>query len=125
MKQIWHQWDKWECTKAGFFNTEPPEGKTEEECLQAYKNFLGDLDLFESQIIRVFKEWPISCENFLSNKSINRIAWIGQASMCIYSGVPSRFKSGYHLLNEDQKFEADNLARLYLNRWLKEHEKKN
>lgn len=125
MKQIWHPWDEWECYKAGFWNSSPPDNMTDNDCHAAYKNFLADLSLFESNIIKVFREWPKSCENFLTNVSINRVAWIGQSAMCIHSGVPSKYKSGYQLLTDEQKVSADNLARTYLNQWIQNHEAKN
>lgn len=115
---------KWECVEAGFFDTQPPKGKTNESCLKEYRDFLSNLDLFESQIKRVFKEWPKSSEQFLTNESINRVAWIGQASMCIYSGVPSCFKSGFSLLTNEQQDAANALAENYLRKWIKEYHEK-
>ena len=50
---------------------------------------------------------------------MNRIAWLGQASMCIDSGIPSRFCGGYNLLTEEQQSNADLKALEYLNIWLK------
>ena len=49
---------------------------------------------------------------------MNRIAWLGQASMCLYTGVPARFCGGYNLLTEGEKQAADFLALQYLNKWL-------
>ena len=62
-------------------------------------------------------EWKYSCEHYLTNRAMNRIAWLGQASMCYATGVPSVFCSGYNLLSRDQQIEADQIALEYLNEW--------
>jgi hypothetical protein len=49
---------------------------------------------------------------------MNRIAWLGQASLCIDSGIPSRFCGGYNLLTSEQQKDADLKALEYLNIWL-------
>ena len=52
---------------------------------------------------------------------MNRIAWLGQASMCLYTGVPARFCGGYNLLTDSEKQAADFLALKHLNKWLSEN----
>ncbi len=49
---------------------------------------------------------------------MNRIAWLGQASMCIATGIPSRFRGGFYKLTEAQQARANATALEYLNRWL-------
>jgi len=117
-KRIFHTWDKWECYKAGFYNEQPPAGYTPEQAEQCYKEFLSDLPLFEQYLNRVITEWKFSCEHYLSNENMNRIAWLGQASMCLYKGIPAKFRGGYNLLSDEQKKNADLLALKYLNIWL-------
>lgn len=119
MKRIYHTWDKWECYPAGFYEVHPPDGMTSEEAEQAYRLFLSDLDLFGKCMDKVILEWKNSCEHYLTNERMNRIAWMGQAAMCIYSKVPSRFKGGYNLLTEKQQKSADELALEYINKWMK------
>lgn len=118
MDRIYHTWDKWECFPAGFFETKPPKGMTDFECEQQYRDFLRDDAKFRKAIMRVFAEWPHSCEHNLSNESMNRVAWIGQSAMCIETGIPSRFRAGYHLLTEDERYRADQTALEHMNLWL-------
>ena len=66
---------------------------------------------------RVLDEWPNSCEHYLSNECMNRIAWLGQASACYALGLPSRYRGGYNRLTEDEKNAADDLALRYMNIW--------
>ena len=74
--------------------------------------------MFESSLKRVISEWRNSCEHYLTNEKMNRIAWLGQASLCIETGIPSCYRSGYFLLSQKEREEADNMALKYLNVWL-------
>ena len=115
--RIFHTYDKWECYKAGFYNSKK-EGMTSEDCEKAYALFLSDLPLFEEIANKVIVEWKYSCEHYLTNRSMNRIAWIGQAAMCYYSGVPSIFCGGFNLLTKQQQDDANAVALRVLNKWL-------
>lgn len=116
--RVFHQWQDWECFPAGFYSDKPPAGMTVPECEEAYRAFLADISIFEAALIRVTTEWKFSCEHYLTNEKMNRIAWLGQASMCISTGIPSRFCGGYNLLDDAQKEKADRKAFEYLNKWL-------
>jgi hypothetical protein len=116
--RIFHEWQDWECFPAGFYSDKPPENMSVAECEEAYRDFLADIPRFESCMARVLKEWINSCEHYLTNEKMNRIAWLGQASMCIDTGIPSRFCGGYNLLSHEQKEAADKAAHKYLNIWM-------
>ncbi len=62
--------------------------------------------------------WKYSCEHYLTNIAMNRIAWLGQASMCYATGVPSKFCSGFNLLTPKQQEIANLIALEYLNKWM-------
>jgi len=121
MKRIYHTWDKWECYPAGFYENYLPDKMTREQAELFYRDFLADLPLFEKNLQRIISEWKNSCEHYLTNDRMNRIAWLGQASVCIHKGIPSQFRGGYNLLNEKQKIAADKMALKYLNIWLKKN----
>jgi hypothetical protein len=115
--RIFHTYDKWECHKAGFYATTLP-GISKEEAEAKYAEFLSDNAAFGSALERVTSEWKHSCEHYLTNKAMNRIAWLGQASVCLALGIPSTFRGGFNLLAPDKQESANQLALLYLNRWL-------
>lgn len=117
-KRIFHTFDKWECYKAGFYANNHPT-LTKEECEAEYCKFLSDDIKFRKALNGVITEWKHSCEHYLTNASMNRIAWLGQASLCYATGIPSTFRAGFHLLSEEQQFKANNTALEYLNIWLK------
>jgi len=76
-----------------------------------YAKFFND-GKFAASIDRVFSEWPISCEQFLTDTStpFNRIAWLGQAACCISEGLPRVCRGGYKLLTESMQDESDGIA---------------
>jgi len=120
IKPIYHHFNKWECWRSGFYETKPPEGMTKEDARDEYRNFLSDCDLFAEWIVKVHHAWPFSTEQFLTNENINRVAWIGQSSMFLYSGIPSAFRGGFFLLTEDQQRRANLVAEKALVKWINE-----
>ena len=119
MHQIFHHWEKWECVKAGFFDSTPPAGISADEARDMYRDFLADIPRFVAAMNRVINEWPHSCDQFLTNQSINKIAWMGQSAMCIETGVPSCFRGGYKLLSPHQQRAANAAAEQMIMAWRK------
>lgn len=115
--RIFHTYEKWECHKAGFYLSKK-DGWTHDECEKEYIRVLTDNELFESILNKVVSEWKHSCEHYLTNRSMNRIAWLGQAAVCYESGVPSRYSSAWGLLTEQQQSNANKVALKALNKWL-------
>jgi len=115
--RIFHTYDKWECHKAGFFATKHETLKAE-KCKEEYAKFLSDSPAFSKALTHIIANWKYSCEHYLTNPAMNRIAWLGQASACYALQIPSKFCSGFNLLTDDQKDIANNLALDALNEWL-------
>jgi ParB-like chromosome segregation protein Spo0J len=115
--RFFHTYDQWECYKAGFYETKF-EGKTDEECKKMYAEFLKNDNLFRETLEKVITEWKNSCEHYLTNQAMNRIAWLGQASMCYATKVPSKYSSGFYLLTDKEQDKANRSALEYLNKWL-------
>ena len=115
--RVFHTYDKWECFEAGFYATKV-EGMNKEECQTRFRDFFRNLPLFEKNLDFIITNWRYSCEHYLSNPAMNRIAWLGQAAVCLSEGIPSSFRSGWSLLTEQEQDAANNLALVYLNRWL-------
>ena len=117
MERIYHTWDKWECYPAGFYENNAPNGLEDADCERMYKELLSDQQAFGNALAHVITEWRNSCEHYLTNERMNRIAWLGQAALTYVHGIPSRYRGGYNLLSDEQKAAADNTALEYLNRW--------
>lgn len=115
--RVFHTYDKWECHKAGFYAT-TVKGKTKAQCQQEYKELLTNEKEFRGALDYIITNWPNSCEHYLGNNAMNRIAWLGQAALCHARGIPSDFKGGFQLLTEGEQNAANGIALEYLNKWL-------
>lgn len=116
--RVFHTYEKWECYKAGFYATTAPNGMKKDQCEIAYRDFLSDSTAFEKGLDGVISEWKHSCEHYLTNTAMNRIAWLGQAAMCYATGISAQFRSGFSLQTEEQQQASNELALQYLNKWL-------
>jgi len=115
--RVFHTYDKWECHKAGFYQRSK-EGWSNEQCEQEFKRILSDQTMFADILSRVIVDWKNSCEHYLTNKSMNRIAWLGQAAVCYNSGVPSRYSGAWFDIDQETRKQANSTALIYLNKWL-------
>jgi hypothetical protein len=120
--RIFHTWEKWECHKAGFYASKK-DGMTAEQCENAYAEFLSNDDKFRNALNGVLNDWINSCEHYLTNKAMNRIAWLGQAAMCYATGIPSKYCAGFNLLTNEQQEIANNTALEYLNIWMSKYDR--
>jgi len=115
--RIFHTFDKWECHKAGFYASNK-DGLKADEARAMYADFLRDSALFAKVLVNVTTEWVNSCEHYLTNKSMNRIAWLGQASACYHLGLPAAYCGGFNLLSDEEQMTANLVALDALNQWL-------
>jgi ParB-like chromosome segregation protein Spo0J len=118
--RIFHTYDKWECHKAGFYKSKLND-LSHEECENKFIEIMTNEKLFDKSLNRVINEWKYSCEHYLTNKAMNRIAWLGQAAVCISSGVPSRYSTAWSKLNKEQQNKANLIANKHLNIWLEKN----
>lgn len=118
MDRIFHTWEKWECYPSGLYGTRPPKGMTPAECEEAYRDLLSDEDRFRKICKLIISEWKNSCEHYLTNEKMNRIAWMGQAATAYDLGIPAQYRTGYNLLNEQQQKRADLIALEAINEWM-------
>lgn len=118
--RIFHVYEKWEAIDYDFFaKTHKKWSKL--QCRHKYLELMIDLDEFEDVLIALTNEWKFGCEHNLTNRSLNRIAWLGQAAMAYKYKIPAIFSSGWQLLTEEQQEDANNVALGVLNLWLKDN----
>lgn len=115
-ERVFYTYDKWECHKAGFYASKF-EGLTKTEAEQGFADLLKDSAAFESALNGVINDWYYSCQHYLTNKAMNRIAWLGQAAVCYATGIPSTYSAGWNLLTEEEQSTANLIALKYLNIW--------
>lgn len=115
--RIFHTYEKWECHKAGFYETKH-KTLNDDQCKEEYFKVLKNPLLFSEILEKLIVDWKYSCEHYLTNKSMNRIAWLGQAAVCYNSGVPNRYAGAWFELTKEEQDIANDVALKYLNKWL-------
>ncbi len=120
--RIFHEWQHWECYEAGFYATTVP-GKSRQECEEEYAIFLSNEDKFRKAAFGVIRNWEKSCEHYLSNQQMNRIAWIGQAAAAYELNLPATYRGGFTLMTKEQQEAANKIALEALNQWLTENDR--
>ena len=120
---MYHHYLTWECL--GMYEDATLHETNADALRTQYAVFLRDAIRFGAALVRVLQEWPIACEQFLSNDSINRIAWLGQASMYLDSGVPRKYRAGFMLLTELERRRANAQAAETLKHWERTHAQTN
>tara|TARA_R100001530_G_C4318961_1_gene155158 strand:- start:1271 stop:2401 length:1131 start_codon:yes stop_codon:yes gene_type:complete len=115
--RIFHTFDKWECYPSGFYENSIKD-KSHEECEAIFIDVLTNKVRFANALNGVISNWKYSCEHYLTNVSMNRIAWLGQASVCYDSGVPSKYSGAWFKIDEKERKIANEIALKYLNIWL-------
>jgi ABC-type ATPase with predicted acetyltransferase domain len=86
--------------------------------LKAAILFTGDHKLYGFYMNRVIAEWPISCENALTDYHINRKAWVGHAATAMALGCPEDItRSAWKELSYEQQLLANKEARGAIWKW--------
>jgi len=116
MIQIFHPYIVWEDWLNGMWRKESKQYEADK--LQEIIEFTGNHILYGSAMVRVINEWPISCENNLSNLSLNRKAWLGHAACCIEKSYPEYLvRQAWQLLTEEQRILANKEAHKTIKLW--------
>lgn len=95
-------------------------GKVEnrKEYYQKAINFTGNHKLYGSFMQRVIKEWPISCENALTDYYMNRKAWIGHAACALAIQCPEDItRKAWKELTIEQQYLANQEAIRAISSW--------
>lgn len=123
MKQIYHNYETWEDWINGMWSVVGKE--QEEKMLPLAIEFTGNAELYGAAMIQVVYEWPISCEQNLTNSSINRKAWIGHAACCLEFGWPEYIvRRAWKYLSEKQQVKANRKAQQAISIWIENHKQK-
>lgn len=116
MRRIFHSYNLWECYKNGMWRKETKD--YESANLQIAIDFTGNWDKYGSAMIEVINSWVYSCENFLSNPSINRKAYVGHAAVCFKLGIPEYLtRQAWKSLSDNQRLLANKKAETAIKSW--------
>lgn len=78
--QAFTHYGNWECVQAGYWSGGSCDHSMPQESVRVLR------DNFSGAIKSVLLMWPVTCAVHLSNRSINRNAWIGQSACFVECG---------------------------------------
>ena len=88
--------------------------------------FTGDHIRYGSAMKRVIKAWPRTMINSLTNKGINRRAFLGHCACTFEFNCPEYItRMAWKRLTNDQRYLADKVAQETINKWCVDYEEKN
>lgn len=80
--------------------------------------FTGDHEIYGYFMRRVVREWPVSCENALTDPHLNRKAWVGHAACALAFRCPEDIvREAWKGLRYEQKFLANKEAERAIAIW--------
>ena len=80
--------------------------------------FTSDHKRYGRFMMRVVKEWPISCENALTDSTLNKRAWVGHAACALAIGCPEDItREAWGHLSDEQRVLANKEADAAITVW--------
>jgi hypothetical protein len=115
MKQLYHHYLDWEDWKNGMYD-DVNYGKGERIVLAA--ELLKNESELHSAMIYVSENWICSAEENLTNETINRRAWLGQAACCYQcKASESETRAAWALLTNGERDKANRIAEQIIEKW--------
>jgi len=115
IKQIFHHFSLWEDNKKGFYDTVCADYS---DHVQKSVKLLSDQEEFRKYAEKVIKEWVYSCEQNLTDPSLNKIAYIGQSACCMANNTPAFVtRNAWSYIDETDQRKANETAREILREW--------
>ena len=116
MKQVYHPYWLWEDWKMGMWRNVC--GKKRSDYLQKAIEFTGNHQLYGFFMRKVLREWKYAAEHNLTNKSLNRKAWVGHAATCLAFNCPEDItRLAWHRLTQEQQDLANAEADKAIAEW--------
>jgi hypothetical protein len=114
LKRVYHPVWEWEEIAHNMW------GEIEDRAawVQRAIEFTGDHKQYGHYMRRVTREWPISCENALTDYRINRKAWIGHAACALAMRCPEDVvREAWGHLTDEQRLLANGEAERSIACW--------
>ena len=100
----------------------PYSSKKDMARIQKAINLLSNPDEFEKVALKMIQAYRYSCEHNLSNPSMNKIAYIGQASCFFAHDIrEDETRAAWAYLTDDQRNAANAVAEKVLRIWENEY----
>lgn len=119
-RRIYHPYWNWEDYKAGMWRAVSKEDA--EALLEEAITFTGDAETYGEYMQRVIVEWPVACEHNLTERSMNRLAWVGHAATALAIGAPEHItRQAWAFLTTQQQDAANAKAEQAVKDWEARH----
>ena len=120
INQIYVPYWKWECFRYGMYY----KIENETEMIKNVIEFMSNTELFSKSMEYVVSNWNNTMDNHLTNKSINRIAFIGQCACLKNINCPEYItRKAWKFIDIDKQILANIEAENKLKIWtLKKYE---
>jgi len=116
MNQVYTPYTKWECYKNGMWSK--VDAISEQKMLQIAIGFTSDHVSYGFAMREVVFAWENSMLNFLTNKSINRRAYLGHCAVSFKLGIPEYIvRMAWKHLTPKQQQLADLVAERTIKEW--------
>lgn len=114
MKRVYHPYELWEEMRFNMWGTTDDRRAALNKAIA----FTADHKLYGSYMLRVVNEWPISCENALTDSNINQRAWVGHAACALALNIPEDItRKAWGALTNEQRLLANKEADRAINVW--------
>lgn len=114
LERVYHHWADWEEVKYNMWGTV----ENRRRWVKAAIDFTGDHKRYGRFMMRVIDEWPISCENALTDPSLNQKAWIGHAACALALECPEDItREAWGRLTDEQQLLANQKAQHAIDAW--------
>ena len=114
LTRVWHPYNKWEEIEFNMWGGV----KDEKQWIDKAIEFTGGHARYGSFMVRVTQEWPISCENALTDGFINKKAWVGHAASALAMNCPEYItRRAWKYLTDEQQFLANKQAERAIQTW--------
>lgn len=111
-KRVYHPWDKWEEISHNMW------GEADKSIMPEVISFTADHALYGKYMMQIVEQWPISCENALTDYRLNRKAWVGHAACALAHRWPQHIvREAWGKLTDEQRILANKEASRAIQHW--------
>jgi hypothetical protein len=114
LTRVYHPVSKWEEIAFNMWG----DVDDNRAALESAVSFTGNHRLYGSYMFRVIEEWPVSCENALTDPVLNKKAWVGHAAVALALQIPEDItRKAWGLLSHEQRILANKEAARAVRKW--------
>lgn len=112
--RVYQPLEKWEEIPANMWG----EATDAKAMLEQAIAFTADHKLYGAHMMAVANEWPVSCENALTDEALNKRAWIGHAACAHALACPEDItRKAWGYLTDEQRLLANKAATRAIRYW--------